>query len=388
MSETATSIHIAGAGLVGLSLALALKSRGIAVTLSERGPDPATTNGPDERHLALAERSAQFLASLGLKRFFEEHGEVIARIHVSSAGEFGVTRLVAHDQGLKRFGVVVPARKLLLALRDAAAQPGIELRFGDGVTSAEDSETDIAATTATGSRIHSRLLVIADGAESSLRSASGIDAEVFDYEQDAVVAAIDTERAANGEAFERLLRNGLVALLPQRGTRAGVVFVQPRERASELMALGDDDYLSELQTTFGYRLGRLRRIGPRVRWPLRRVMAQALIAPRRVVIGNAAQSVHPIGAQGLNLGLRDVADLVDSLGHDPGDADALARYALQRMPDRLGVCRQTHLLALGTQLRSPLAALARSAALAAADRLLPLRDHLTLRGMGWGGAAV
>ncbi len=382
------SIHIAGGGLVGFSLALALRLRGVAVTLSERGPDPATGNAPDERHLALAERSLRFLAGLGLQRFLDDHAEPIRRVHISSAGEFGVTRWDASEQGLTRFGAVVPARKLLLALREAAAQPGIELRFGDGVVRSEHDDASIVAISANGTRTVSQLLVIADGADSSLRAASGIGADVHDYGHDAIVAAIDTDKPANGEAFERLLRNGIVAVLPQKGTRAGAVFVQPRDRAAELMAQDGDDFLAELQAAFGYRLGRLRRPGPRVRWPLRRVMADALVAPRRVVIGNAAQAVHPIGAQGLNLGLRDVADLVDLLGADPGDVHALARYAQHRAPDRLAICEQTHRLALGTLLHFPLAALARSVALAAADRVPPIRDYLTLRGMGWRGEAA
>jgi 2-octaprenyl-6-methoxyphenol hydroxylase len=382
--STATDIHIAGAGLVGLTLALGLHRQGRRVLVSERGADPAQSQRSDERHLALAERSVRLLRDLGLP--MEQLGEPIQAVHISSAGSFGATRWRAADQGLQRFGMVVPARRLLLAVRDALAGTTVELCFGQHIHKASAERDRIIASSAD-RRIESPLLAIADGADSALRDAAGIGADRHDYGADAIVAAIDVERPSDGEAFERFVPGGLVAILPQSGRRAGAVWVQPDDRCELLMALSEEDFAAQLQSAFGYRLGRIRRVGERVRYPLRRVMAHALIAERRVVIGNAAQTIHPIGAQGLNLGLRDVAELLARLGDDPGEPASLAAYASARRADRLAVCEQTHRLALTLPLRSPVATWARSLALLAADRVSPLREYLVLRGMGWRGAS-
>lgn len=385
---------IAGGGLVGLGLALAVSGSGLRVVLIDRLPIEDDVRGPDERHLALSEASCRILDALGVLAALGADAEPIRAIHVSSAGEFGAVRWSARQAGRSRFGAVVPARRLLAATQRAVRARGdIELRApAELAGAAVDGDTIVAHFADTSlPPLRARLLAIADGAESALRSDAGIGATRHDYGRHAICCSLRPERDHAGTGYERFTRSGPVALLPQAGGRCGAVHVVPSEDAARLLALPDREYLGELQAAFGYRLGRLREPGPRVGYPLRRVLAERLTAPRRVLVGNAAQAVHPVGAQGLNLGLRDVAALAERLratraaGGDLGSDALLADYAGARAADRSATTGLSHGLAIGTALESAPARLLRSLALLAADRLEPLREHLQLGGMGFRG---
>lgn len=397
MTATDCDILIAGGGLVGLSLALALSGSGLRVTVVDRVPMAAGARAADERHLALSEVTCRVLDNLGVLPSLGSDAEPILAIHVSSSGEFGATRWSASGAGRKRFGVVVPARRLLLAMQQAVkARTDLSVLAPAGVTEAQVDADSVAATIqAEGSEawhLRARLLVIADGVDSALRSAAGIGTERHDYQRSAICCALSPERDHQGTAFERFTRSGPVALLPQAFGRCGAIQVVDEAQVEALMALGDDEYLRQLQTAFGYRLGRLRRAGARVSYPLRRVLAQRLTAPRRVLIGNAAQAVHPVGAQGFNLGLRDAAALAERLldairsAGDPGDPQMLEAYAASRAGDRSATTGLSHALAQFTSLKLPPAGWMRTLALLAADRIEPLREHLLLGGMGYRGA--
>ncbi len=397
-SEALThDLVIAGGGLVGLSLALALSGAGLRVALVDRLPLDDTVRGPDERHLALSESSCRILESVGVLQALGADAEPIRGIHASSAGEFGAARWSAADAGRPRFGVVVPARRLLAAMQRAVRACGdIELRVPESITQAwiDDDAIKARFEDAGATPLRARLLVIADGADSALRTAAGIGAEYHDYGRHAICCSLRPEREHAGIGYERFTRAGPVALLPQAGGRCGAVWVVPAADAARLLALADHDYLAELQDAFGYRLGRLRTPGPRVGYPLRRVLAERLTAARRVLVGNAAQAVHPVGAQGLNLGLRDVAALAERLrtahatGHDLGDEALLQGYAAARAADRAATTGFSHALAIGTTLESAPARLLRTFALLMADRCEPLREHLQLGGMGFRGASA
>lgn len=397
MTATDCDILIAGGGLVGLSLALALSGSGLRVTVVDRVPMAAGPRAADERHLALSEVTCRVLDNLGVLPSLGSDAEPILAIHVSSSGEFGATRWSASGAGRKRFGVVVPARRLLLAMQQAVkARTDLSVLAPAGVTEAQVDADSVAATIqAEGSEarhLRARLLVIADGVDSALRSAAGIGTERHDYQRSAICCALTPERDHQGTAFERFTRTGPVALLPQASGRCGAIMVVDNADLDRLMALDDASYLRQLQDAFGYRLGRLRRAGERVSYPLRRVLAERLIAPRRVLIGNAAQAVHPVGAQGFNLGLRDAATLAEHLldahraGRDLGDPALLDHYAAARAGDRAATTGLSHALAQFTSLQMPPAGWLRSLALLAADRIEPLREHLLLGGMGYRGA--
>ncbi len=397
MTAADCDILIAGGGLVGLSLALALSGSGMRVAVVDRVPMTLGSRGPDERHLALSEVTCRVLDSLGVLAALGSDAEPIRAIHVSSAGEFGAARWAASELGRSRFGVVVPARRLLQGMQQAV-QARSDLRVLAPATVVDarvDAGGVLAQVVSDGAQaelVSARLLVIADGVDSALRSAAGIGAERHDYQRSAICCALSPERDHQGTAFERFTRSGPVALLPQAFGRCGAIMVVENEQLAGLMELGDADYLLQLQSAFGYRLGRLRRIGERVSYPLRRMLAQRLTAPRQVLIGNAAQAVHPVGAQGFNLGLRDAATLAACLldthrgGGDPGAPALLDAYAASRASDRSATTGLSHALAQVTSLKLAPAAWLRSLSLLAADRIEPLREHLMLGGMGYRGA--
>jgi 2-octaprenyl-6-methoxyphenol hydroxylase len=319
----------------------------------------------------------------------------IRRIHVSRQGEFGAARFEASKHGVDAFGAVLPARELgngLLTRLDACRD--LQRLAPAQLAAVDESVTAIEATlrTADGARkLRTRLLVGADGTASFVRSAFGIATEDIDYAQTAFVTTVLPQRELDGCAFERFTAGGPVALLPLTERRAGVVLTVPAADVSRVAALDDASFLELLQARIGWRLGRLGRPGRRVSYPLRRVQARRIVAPRVALVGNAAQTLHPIGAQGFNLGLRDALTLAERLiaaqrsGADPGSPELLAAYAQQRQADRDGTAAMSDGLARWTASEAPPLKLLRSFGLLALDRIAPLQGALVRRGMGFRG---
>lgn len=387
--EAPVDVLIAGGGPVGLSLALALAGSGLRVQVVDGMGEDQVAALPDERHLALSEVSCRALEAFGL--WSSLGAEPIRGLHISSRGDFGSLLWRAGEHGLERFGAVARAKALLQALRAAVrarqdlslAAPARIVAADVGAEAVTVKVEGLAEDTMT-----TRLLVIADGVDSALRRAAGIDVAIDDYGVDAICCAVRPARAHAGTAYERFTRSGPVAMLPQGGGLCGAVHVVDRGTVGGLVALDDAAYATALQQAFGWRLGALRVAGPRVSYPLRRVTASTLVAPRQVLIGNAAQAVHPIGAQGFNLGMRDALALAERLAAaagDPGAPALLADYAAARRDDRDAVLADTHRLALATTSGLPGAGLARSLALMLADRVEPVRAHVVNAGMGFRG---
>jgi 2-octaprenyl-6-methoxyphenol hydroxylase len=392
----ALDVLIVGGGLVGASLACALEGSGLRVALAEATAG-AAAGAPsfDERNLALARASRNALTTLGVWRHLAGPASPIERIHVSSRGDFGAVRLRATDYGLDAFGAVVVARELGAALETRLAElrdverlrPARVIGIEPGADAIrvqlqrEGAETTLAT----------RLLVAADGTESSLRTALGIAVEREDYHQTLFVATVELGKPHAQEAFERFTEHGPVALLPLAGTRCGSILTVPAAQADAVVAMDDDAYRALLQERFGWRLGRLGRIGRRSAYPLQRVCATRLTAPRAVLVGNAAQTIHPIGAQGFNLGLRDALTLAEELeaavhaGGDAGDPLRLQRYAARRQADRAQTMGFSDgLLRLFAHTAAPVRAL-RSLGLMALDRVPGLNDGLVSGAMGFRG---
>jgi len=196
----------------------------------------------------------------------------------------------------------------------------------------------------TSERIRASVAVAADGAGSVLRTSAGIDAAVEDYDQVAIVVNAATDKANTGEAFERFTPSGPLAVLPIAGGGYTVVWAVRPERAAELMALDEAGFAAELLKSFGWRAGRWTRIGKRNTYPLTLSRASETVAGRVVLIGNAAQALHPVAGQGFNLGLRDAATLAEMLASgkaNPDFTELLARFAAWRAEDRQGVTRFT-----------------------------------------------
>ncbi len=387
-----TEILVIGGGLVGASLAIALDAAGRAVTMVEAAP-PRVSARPsyNERNLALARASVNGLHAIGVWDIAAAAATPIRHIHVSRAGEFGATRLDAERFGVDALGWTLPARELgaaLLARLDACTRL---TRHAPATLVALDRDADgwrARIKTAEGERtIAARLLVGADGTRSTVRGALGIGVDTHDYRQTLFVATVTPQRAPAGRAWERFSDAGPVALLPLAGDRAGLVLTVSAAQADTVAAMDDDAFLDVAQQRFGWRLGRLAHAGKRSAHAITRVAAHAVTAPHAVLVGNAAQTVHPIGAQGFNLGLRDALTLSELVATavDPGADALLATYAARRAPDRDGVMAMSHGLVRLACLRQPWLAPLRSLGLLACDRVPPLRDAVARRGMGFRG---
>jgi 2-octaprenyl-6-methoxyphenol hydroxylase len=335
-------VVIVGGGLVGASLALALERQGLDVAMVEATPAARLPEVFDQRNLSLAEASVNALDALGVLPALRAPSGRIRRIHVSRAGNFGRVLLRAEDHGREAFGRVVVARDLGDALEArlrslsnlARHRPARFLGLDEG-----DGEwRRIRVATGSGEQIlATRLLVAADGSDSAVRAALGIGAQRHDYGQRLFVARLRSERAPDGTAYERFGDHGPTALLPRGDRHYGLVHAVADGDANEVAALDDAAFLARVQRAFGWRAGRFLEVGPRSAYPAQRIVADALHAPRAALVGNAAQSLHPVGAQGFNLGLRDaltLAEMLEAEGIAAVSADLLDRYAQRRREDR------------------------------------------------------
>ncbi len=387
-------VVIVGGGLVGASLAIALDGLALDVALVEATPAGDLPAVFDQRNLSLAAASVNALEALGVMRELHAPTGPIRRIHVSRAGDFGSVRLEAADHGREAFGQVVVARDFGAALEARLAQLPRLTRYRPArFVALEDDGGDAARGLRLSApdgelRLRARLLAAADGTRSVLRDALGIAARGHDYGQTLFVARMRAERAPDGTAFERFTDSGPTALLP-RGDRAwGVVHGVPTAQAATVAALDEAGWLARIQQAFGWRAGRFLAAGERSAYPIASVVAEALAAPRAVLLGNAAQTIHPIGAQGFNLGLRDaltLAELLRAHAGDPGAAAVLARHAQRRREDRERTLAFSDGLARTTANPSPLLRPLRSLGLLAADGGGWLQSWLVGGAMGFRG---
>jgi 2-octaprenyl-6-methoxyphenol hydroxylase len=389
-------VLIVGGGLVGASLACALEDSGLRVAMAEASAGQAAAAPSfDERNLALARASRNALAALGVWPLIASPPSPIERIHVSSRGDFGAVRLVAAEQGLDSFGSVVVARELGAALEARLAQLRSLTRFRPARLAALRDAGDAAVATlqeAGGTReVSARVVVGADGTESEVRALLGIGAVREDYAQTLFVCTVQADGGATQTAYERFTECGPVAMLPLGADRYGSICTVAAADAARVAALGDEDYRDFLQERFGWRVGRLQRVGKRSRYALHRVCAESLVAPRAVLVGNAAQTLHPIGAQGFNHGLRDALTLAEEFaaahrgGRDPGNADVLARHASRRAADRDATLEFSDGLVKIFANRSGLLRAMRSLGLLAVDRMPGLAAGLATGAMGYRG---
>lgn len=348
----ADDVLILGAGPVGCTLALALQGARHRVRLVD--PRPAAL--PAFRPIALSHASRLILERVGAWAAFP--ATPIASIHVSQSGAFGRTRMDAADAGVPALGYVTQYADLVAALR---ASVSVEHEAG---ASFDDA----------------RLTVHAEGTTGESRERR--------YAHDVVVARVAAEPASHTVAYERFTAQGPLALLPLAGEWALVWSAQP-ERAAALADAAPRDFLAQLQRAFGDRAGRFSAVHERSRAPLALRVRASRVEGREVFIGNAAQTLHPVAGQGLNLGLRDAWDLAQVLHatEDPGGERALARFAAQRRLDAAATISVTELLARGFLGANPLARAARGAALTSLD-ILPAARRFFSRRMIFGPSAL
>jgi 2-octaprenyl-6-methoxyphenol hydroxylase len=396
-------IAIVGGGLVGASLAVALRGLPLRIALIEaHPPDSRSQPSFDERTTALGNASRRVFEALGVWPALVPDAAPITTIHVSDAGRFGFARLSAAELGLPALGYVVPNRVLGRELwRALSAAPEVTTFMParlQQLTVAADVATLQLALPDGPTSISAQLVVAADGAQSVVREAAALSAAVDDYGQVAIVASLRTDKTNDGVAFERFTAAGPMALLPIRATDGGawrtLVWAALPEDAERLLQLPPDAFMREWQAAFGWRAGRAMQLGQRGRYPLALSRSEGSVAPRIVLLGNAAQSLHPVAGQGFNLGLRDAAELAELLQAvtasgetDIGVESVLAPYAAGRARDRDGVIGFTDTLVRVFSSEHRLAAAARDAALLLFDVLPPAKRALSRVSLGFGARA-
>ena len=387
-------IAIIGGGLAGAGLACALAGEEAGIALVEERP--ARDDHPhsdDARGMALSLSSRKILDETGLWPKLEASAYPIERIHVSTRGRPGCVRMLAGMVDQDALGYVVPAHELGRALyREIAGQDNIGIfcpATAEGIETGSGSVAVRIRQAGGETVIKCRLLVIAEGAFSSLRDLAGIKTRVHDYRQSAIVSNVSVSRDHRNTAYERFVPGGLVAMLPlSGGLRCVSVLVSPSEESDGYMQLDDEGYLEPLQQAFGKRLGELSDPGPRQSYPLFLLQPERQAADRIVLLGNAAHTIHPNGAQGLNLALRDVAALAGLLrpvlkeAGDAGDAGVLDAYAALRKADQRQVVRFTDLLQRTSGPANPLKSALRGSMMLALDTLPALKKEFIRRAAG------
>jgi 2-octaprenyl-6-methoxyphenol hydroxylase len=399
-------VLIAGGGMVGASLAAMLASLDLRVMLVEAFPvGSAGQPSFDERHTALSNGSRRALEVLDVWPLVAREATPIQKIHVSDRGRFGFARIDARELGLTALGYNVPNRRLGEALWRKLERSRVEVLAPARVASATlvdgyqrveclPLETGDASSDTPPTVVRARLVVVADGARSPLRQAAGIGLSDWDYGQTAVVTTVLTQRLHQGVAYERFTPTGPLAVLPISEGRVSVIWSLAPAAAQRALALPDAEFLAELQDAFGFRLGRLLRVGSRQAYPLSLTRADKRVAPRMVVIGNAAQGLHPVAGQGFNLGLRDAASLAEVIADevrqganalDVGDGLILHRYAAWRGEDGQRIVRFTDgLVRLFAQPFGPVQ-LVRDLGLLAFDLLPPAKLAMSRLSLGAAG---
>ena len=334
---------IVGGGLVGLTLALAASRACLTSVLVERGkPELALAAGFDGRITSLAWGSHAMYAVLGLWPELAPEAEPILEIRVAD----GASPLILHfdhrEVGERPFGFMVENRFLRRALHQAvSATPEVSYLAPARLGDIAREVSGVSARLQDGTEIRARLLAAADGRSSRLRHDAGIRSLSWRYPQTAIVATLAHEHPHYGVAKEHFQSAGPFALLPMTGNRSSMVWTERAALAPRYGGLDDENFRREVARRAGGHLGRVAVVGPRWSYPLGLQNAERYVDRRLVLVGDAANAMHPIAGQGLNLGLRDIAWLVEvlaeraRLGLDIGAPEVLERYQRRRRWDAL-----------------------------------------------------
>ncbi len=399
MLDQPFDIAVIGGGLVGASLVLALaafaEEKKLRVLHIEANPPANSAVAADERHLALNAFSWQTLTQLGVA-LEPSRCAPIQRIHISSRDDFGRVLLDAKQEGVSEFGRLVPATQLRDALESAllnCSSAWLTRLSGSRLinlnTKTESAELTLAATDGLLTTVRARLVVGCDGTQSSVRAllttadTQAAQHDFFDYQTSALSFNFKPEIDPLNTAYERFTESGPIALLPLPNRRMGAVWTLASAQATAALQLSDTEFLHQFQQAFGYRLGRFAALGKRALWPMQRLRAKPDFAQRCVLIGNAAQTIHPLGAQGFNLGLRDAVALAATLEKGDYNINVLQAFSTARAKDRADTLRFSDSGLVATQNTSALARIARSIALTVLETAPLAKRDLVRFGLGY-----
>lgn len=393
------SITIIGGGMSGAILALALShlSGGtMQIDLVEaQMPKSCGHPGFDLRAIALTQGACCELTAIGVWQALTSCATAINMVEVSDKGHVGKIQILADTYQLPALGYVVElhaARKRIFDLLRNAT--GVRLHCPATLKCIKRKQACTFITLDNGMELNPQLVVAADGSRSQLATQFGIIFWQWDYQQIAVSANISTALPHGGKAFERFIPQGSLALLPMSGVHSSLIWCMPVARQHDITELDEGQFCQELQQAFGWQLGRITAAGERQYYPLSLYIAQRHIAHRLALVGNAAQTLHPIAGQGFNLGLRDVMKLAETLchavtqGEDVGDYIVLSRYQRYRQSDQADtVCITDGLVNLFANHHRSLV-IGRNLGLLAIAHIPPLRNALARKTLGCGGGLM
>jgi len=356
MARDDPEVVIAGGGMVGLTLSLALAQGGLQVLLVDPLPFPKTLAAEfDGRVSAISYSSARMLGVLGVWEKLKPDAEPIRDILVTDArigrSPSPFSLHFDHCEIGEPMGYIAENRHIRAALvQCAAAAPTLEIAVPDRVAAFQASPMGIAIELERGRSVLPSLLVAAEGRDSTSREQADIGVVSWSYPQRAIVATVEHERPHNGTAYEHFLPSGPFAILPMTGNRSSLVWTEREEIANSVLNLPQQDFESEIGRRFGAHLGTTRLSGPRWSYPLSFHLAREYVRPRFVLVGDTAHGIHPIAGQGLNLGFKDVAALAEvlldaaRLGLDFGALEVLRRYEHWRRFDSFALAAATDAL--------------------------------------------
>ncbi|HCE2206888.1 TPA: 2-octaprenyl-6-methoxyphenyl hydroxylase [Vibrio parahaemolyticus] len=335
-------VVIAGGAMAGATLALAIEhlSQG-ALRVAVVEPFKAQSDqhpGFDSRSIALSYGTVNLLRHLELWSAIEPFTTPIEHIHVSDRSHAGMTDITKHDVGVEALGYVVELADVGRVYQELLTHStAIDLYCPDSAKHITRTQENVTLELASGELLNAKLLVAADGAVSQCCQQIGLELSEHDFNQVAVIANIVTREPHQGRAFERFTENGPVALLPMSDNRMSLVWCLRPDDAQIVMELSESEFLERIQQDFGWRLGAMQKVGLRASYPLLLRHRKQNISHRFAIVGNAAQTLHPIAGQGFNLGIRDVVTLAEELvkqGEDVGRYQGLIRFSQRREADR------------------------------------------------------
>lgn len=387
-------IIIIGAGLVGTSLAVALANTHLQIALIEAAPERSLDpSDPAGRCIVLSPATNAIFTTLNIWSQLEEFVTPITTIHISDKGHFGATRVRAHEMKCDVLGYSIPAVAIAATLQQKLAHATNLTLIQPAMVSAINGNS----LTVNEQELSATLIIAADGANSTTLTKLGITSTTTDYNQSAVVTNVTCSQPHQNIAYERFTTEGPIALLPidrdakPANQRMTLVWTTTHEHAKTLAALSDAEFLKQLQQTFGYRAGGFTALTKRTCYPLNLTISDKQFREGILVLGNAAHALHPVSAQGFNLGLRDVAQLAETLLQAPvetiGDSAVLSAYVAARAEDQQTTIQYTddliRIFSNDALLITPL----RSCGLSLLNALPLLKNHITHRAMGFRGRA-